>query len=160
MMNLKTDRFLKFKEEEFNRFVPKILDLIGNHKCIITDYDKDGKTFWLLVDFGINDSVKSLGSIHLQFGKDSLIVADASIENMPPRVDLDKLYDNIMKKIRNYWVIQASTWCDVYLDYLDVDFLVYSLQIEAREDDRLPKLADIDEVMTEIKNTILNYELE
>lgn len=145
---------------EFVRFSPLIKEVLGHHKYLISDYDKDGKTYWFLVDFGEGDSCKSIERIHLQFGEDPLILASNSIENIRLGIDLDEIYLEIMLRIKRFLVIQESKYHEVELEFLEDDFLVYSLQIESWAPLKLPKLADVDDVMTEIKNAILDYKLE
>ena len=145
---------------EFLRFGPRINVIIGYHEYEISDYGKDGKTYWFLVAFFEGDFCKSIASIQLQFGEDPLILASDSIENIRLGIDLDELYLEIMLGIKQFLVIHESIFHDVSLEFLKDNFLMYSLQIEPLKVQNLAKLVDVDEVMTHIKEIILSYDLK
>lgn len=159
-MTINDGNSLKFKEDEFNIYVEPIMEILGNYTFDISDYDKDNEgTFWFIVDFIEGDPIKYIDDLHLQFGAVPLILTSGSIDSITPNVDLDELYIEIMLRIKKYPVIRESLFHDVILD-VDDDYLTYSLQIEPHHGQKLPTLADIDELMTFIAEIILSHSME
>lgn len=132
---------------------------MGNLEFIISDYGKDNEgTFWFLLDFGEDDPT-NVGSIHIQFGKESLILASSYFEDLILDLELDELHTQIIDIIKQYKVIESSFFFDVSFLYDDDNFLNYQLRIETTDNNRLPLFADIDEIITKIYEIILSHKI-
>lgn len=160
-MKINNNNSIKFKEDAFNIYVKPIMEILGNYTFDISDYGKDNEgTFWFLVDLIEGDPIKCISCLHLQFGAEPLVLTYGSIDNISLDVDLDKLYTEIVSKMKRYHIIKKSSYHDITLEIEDDGYLTYSLQIESLRDRKLPTLADIDELMTFIQQTILSHNNE
>lgn len=160
-MKINDNDSIKFKEDEFNTYVKPIMEILGNYTFDISDYDKDNEgTFWFLVDLIEGDPIKCINGLHLQFGAEPLVLAYGSIDNISLDADLDRLYTEIVSKIKRHLIIKKSSYHDITLEIEDDGYLTYSLQIESHYGQKLPTLADIDELMTFIRQTILSHNRE
>ena len=154
------DRLHNILEDECKRFIPTINRIMGNMDYILSDYDFDNMgTFWFVFDFGVSGPI-NLSSLHLQFGEVPLILASGFFENLILGIELDELYTEIMDELRQTEILQKSFFYDVEFFEDEEDFLSFSLIIEVATDNDIPLFAEIDEIITKIKEVILAHKIE
>ena len=147
------------KEKEFRKFIPLIEKIMGNLESVVSDYGKDNEgTFWFILDFGESDPI-NVSSIHVQFGKEPLILTSNYFEDLILDVELDYLYIQIVNIIKQYKVIESSFFFDVSFLSDDDNSLHYQLRIEVIDNNKLPLFADIDEIIRKINDIIISHKI-
>ena len=148
------------KEKEFRKFIPLIQKIMGNLEFVISDYGKDNEgTFWFFLAFGEGEPT-NVGSIHVQFGKEPLILASSYFEDLILDLELDELYVQIINIIKQHKAIEGSFFYNIDFIPYDENFLDYQLRIEVATDNDIPLFAEIDEIITKIKEVILAHNIE
>lgn len=133
-----------------------IREIVGEHEYVIDDggFSREEGIIWVLVEF-LKGTVLNMGSITLQFGKDPGIVATEYIENIQVDEDLDEMASEIEDEINEKDPVFDLDRFDSISLYDDGDGAVtIELQINWKDMLDLPRVAEIDEIMREIKERV------
>lgn len=133
-----------------------IKEIVGEYDYFIEDgdYDIERGIIWLLITFPTGTPL-NMGSITLQFGEDSGIVATEFIDKIQLDKDMTELEDEIHYVIDYEPAVGEPS--DSFEWDLDGDLLSYSLQIDTKQFLNIPKVAEVDEIMKKIKDIILSH---
>jgi hypothetical protein len=135
-----------------------IKEIVGEHDYVIDDggFSREKGIIWVDVSF-LKGAVLNMGSIALQFGKDSGIVA---LEYMKAKIDGD--LDEIAREIE-YAIDDKDPTFDLdRFDSIELEdtgdgTVAIALQINWTDMLDLPRIAEIDMIMSEIKRMLHTY---
>jgi hypothetical protein len=135
-----------------------IREIVGEHDYMVDDggFSRQEGIIWVQVSF-LKGTVLNMGSITLQFGKDSGIVA---LEYMKLKVDgdLDEIADEIEGIIDDKDpTFDLDRFDSIELDDTGDGHIAITLQINWNDMLDLPRIAEIDEIMREIKTLLRTY---
>ena len=141
----------------FNHLIKRTM---GNYKYIISDsgYDLADGVIWIDMDiFKQKNIEQSITSAHLQYGNYPLIIVEG-FANLTKLATLVKLEEDISDKIDFFPVVSEAKDSTFYLEESE-ESILYSLQLDSDEALNIPKLIEIDEVMSYVREIILSHNI-
>lgn len=124
------------------------------------DCNTEDGTIFIEIALLNNNLESNISEVSLQYGNESEINVKSSIDSIELDVSIGELEEQIYEKIYGYSLIDEAKDYSVELhDELDPDEILIFLTIESDEMLKLPKLSDVDDVMTHIKEIILSHKL-
>lgn len=132
-----------------------IRNIVGEHDYVIDDgdYNMEEGIIWMDVSF-LEGTKLNMGTVKLQFGKDSGIVAIEYLEEYPENLYLDGIASEAEDHLDN----TDPTFDLDRQDSVSIDdfggSLAITLQINWNHPLNLPRVAEIDEMMRKIKDMI------
>lgn len=138
----------------FNHLIKKTM---GNRRYKIEHCDYDPDNGIIMVEIYLTEDDESISDVYLQFGNHPLVLVNGYIENVKSDINFIELEEEISFKAEFFPVIEEAKDYDLDLE-LDDGILRYTLKIDFEGDDalQLPKLSDIEDVMTLVREIILS----